>query len=188
MGIEHCMKKSNKEINHSHGFFHSNKESSLHHVISSSTKCAASDDSLLSILPSKSTPKSIRVRKSDNFKMSKNGSLYMIFLVISMIPAIISFILILSPMCTDGFIRRGANSGLVSTNKIISNSVFKSKQNYLQNTNEHRKEQIPFRILHIITSIDEYENGERQTKKGSNRLINLVIPTLRSTLESFTKK
>ena len=55
-------------------------------------------------------------------------------------------------------------------------------------SNEDREEHKPFRILHIITSLDEYENGERETEKGSNRLINLVIPTLRSTLESFTRE
>lgn len=46
----------------------------------------------------------------------------------------------------------------------------------------------PFRILHIVTSMRLVDNGSRGTVEGSDRLMNVVIPCIRSFLYSIQRQ
>ena len=45
----------------------------------------------------------------------------------------------------------------------------------------------PMRILHIVTTLSEYNSGTRGTQKGSDRLQETLIPVLKETITSFTR-
>ena len=163
---ENHMKKYGNKIGNTNNANASRKVFS-HHTMPPTNKYTTYDASILT-----STSKSI----SNRFTIKPRKKIkitYAVFLIILMIPVIISFSLILSSIHTNNeFVRRGTN---YNANEI-------SKQTL---TNKEIQTSKPFRILHIITSLDEYENGERSTLKGSNRLINIVLPTLKSTLQSL---
>ena len=42
-----------------------------------------------------------------------------------------------------------------------------------------------FRILHIVTSLSEYNNGSRNTVQGQDRLAEVLLPVLKNSVESF---
>ncbi len=46
----------------------------------------------------------------------------------------------------------------------------------------------PFRILHIVTSMRLVDNGSRGTVEGSDRLVNVVIPCIRTFLYSIQRQ
>mmetsp|Transcript_16817 Transcript_16817/g.21849 ORF Transcript_16817/g.21849 Transcript_16817/m.21849 type:complete len:480 (+) Transcript_16817:86-1525(+) len=51
---------------------------------------------------------------------------------------------------------------------------------------EDKKEK--FRILHVVTSLSEFNNGHRNTIKGDDRLVNTLIPALRASVESMASE
>lgn len=51
--------------------------------------------------------------------------------------------------------------------------------------NVHSTEDEPIRVLHIVTALAEYNNGYRGTKRGEDRLQNVFIPVLKSSVESM---
>lgn len=51
-----------------------------------------------------------------------------------------------------------------------------------------QEQQQPLRVLHVVTSLAEYNNGYRGTVKGEDRLKKVLIPTLQATIESITQK
>jgi len=50
---------------------------------------------------------------------------------------------------------------------------------------EDEDEKEKFRILHVVTSLSEFNNGHRNTIQGDDRLINTLIPALRASVESM---
>lgn len=63
----------------------------------------------------------------------------------------------------------------------------------LQRTNsppfiDNKDEEKKFRILHVVTSLAEFNDGTRNTERGSDRLAETLIPTLKSSVESFIEK
>ena len=46
----------------------------------------------------------------------------------------------------------------------------------------------PFRILHIVTSLTEYNTGLRNTIKGQDRLVDIMIPCIKGAVNSMTKQ
>jgi len=48
------------------------------------------------------------------------------------------------------------------------------------------KDRPPLKILHIVTSLSEYDNGIRNTVQGYDRLANKVLPVIQNSVKSFT--
>ena len=46
-------------------------------------------------------------------------------------------------------------------------------------------ENVKFRVLHIVTTLAEYNNGRRGTKHGEDRLMELLLPVLQYNVESL---
>lgn len=46
----------------------------------------------------------------------------------------------------------------------------------------------PLRILYIVTSLAEYQNGRRFTTRGDDRLVNFMLPVVREGVESMLAK
>ena len=62
-----------------------------------------------------------------------------------------------------------------STNNITMEKIDKSS----------KKSNKTFKILHIITTLQEYDDGGRGTTKRNDRLQNMLIPVLKQTVESI---
>ena len=61
----------------------------------------------------------------------------------------------------------------------------------LLSSNEHyqsKEDKEPLRILYIVTSLAEYQNGRRFTTRGDDRLVNFMLPVLVEGVESMIAK
>ena len=54
------------------------------------------------------------------------------------------------------------------------------------NTTSTTTDSSTFKILHIITSLQEYDDGDRGTIKRNDRLYNILIPSIKNITESIT--
>jgi hypothetical protein len=52
-------------------------------------------------------------------------------------------------------------------------------------TNDDKQQQQPLRILYLVTSLAEYNNGRRFTKRGDDRVVNYMMPVLTEGVESM---
>ena len=65
--------------------------------------------------------------------------------------------------------------------ELIGHSEMESSRN-LQVKSENSDH---FRILHIVTSLAEYNNGSRNTINGQDRMVEVMLPVLKKSVESF---
>lgn len=91
---------------------------------------------------------------------------------------------IIRPEWSDVITPASTNSGN-GTSKVSTNYSSVTHRRLLE---EQTSSSQPLRILYTITTLAEYDNGNRATTKGDDRMQNVLIPVMKETVESLLEK